>query len=147
MGRRLLFDLAKDKDSSVRKRISIIIYNHFESLPEDYRQLLFGLAKEGDSSVRERVTSTVGRNFESLPEGYRRLLFILSKDEVTEVKTAVALAVAWKFEDLHPEYREILKKFKTDSRVLDSLREWIEEMEAYSCNEKTIKILKRELDL
>ena len=105
------------------------------------------MAKDEDKSVRRSVAWAVGNNFVTLTEDYRRLLFTLSEDEATEVKKAVALVIAQKFENLPPKYPGILKKFRSDSRVLDSLKEWIKENEAYSWNEETIEILKRELDI
>ncbi|MBU7048327.1 MAG: HEAT repeat domain-containing protein [Theionarchaea archaeon] len=145
--RRLLFELARDEDSSVRGTVAWTVVTFFKNLPEDYRRLLFELAKDEDSSVRIFVATTVGNNFESLPEDYRRLLFILLKDEATKVKKVIAIFIAQEFEDLPPEYQGILKEFKSDSPVLESLREWIEKNEEKKRNEETIKILRRELDM
>ena len=171
--RRILFELAKHEIlgipmiyaqsslHSFRKDIPIRLHEYtffsgslagtlctnFERLSEEYRKILFKLARNKYLKVRESVVYAIAMNFDKLPEKYRKILFELAEDEAVEVRATVALAVAQKFENLPPKYQEILKKLRSDSRVLDSLGNWIGENKAFSWGEKTIEILKRELDI
>jgi hypothetical protein len=46
-----------------------------------------------------------------------------------------------------PEYQEILKKFTSDTAVLDSLKQWIKKFGRDTWAKKTIEVLKQELDI
>ena len=142
----ILLVVAEKRDMIYRWCVPHIICEHFEKLSEESRELLFMFAKDEESGLRYDVARAIDDHFEKIPEKYRRLLFVLARDRNAFVRTGVAMAIGRNFDKSPLKYRKLLQKFRSDTSVLDRIREHKEEGVPEWLIE-AMKILERELDL
>ncbi|MBU7028799.1 MAG: HEAT repeat domain-containing protein [Theionarchaea archaeon] len=112
--RKILFELARNKNFWIKKSVVYAITMNFDKLPEEYRKILFELARNKNFRVKESVVYAITMNFDKLPEEYRKILFELARSEDVEIRRIVVETVRYNFGKLTEEYKELLSILSED---------------------------------